>query len=201
MIRLKDIRPRGFPAWVGVGSENAAHRIAVQWEQDGRPRQGVYVPRRDTSSRFNAIAGGRLFPGVQHHAGFDVREDDERFRVSFQSDDGAVRVSVDASIAPYMPKDSVFESLQEASAFFEAGSLGYSATRNPRAFDGMELRTDQWKVDPLAVLIAESSFFQDESRFPPGAVEFDNALVMRGIEHEWVGRPTLCAPCEEAVAV
>ena len=36
LIRLKQIRPRGLPATLGVSSENAAHRIAVEWNaEDG----------------------------------------------------------------------------------------------------------------------------------------------------------------------
>ena len=35
--------------------------------------------------------------------------------------------------------------------------------------------------------------FEDSKLFPAGTVEFDCALLMRNIEHEWHGRPTLCA--------
>src|SRR4051794_32776328 len=63
LIRLKNIRPNFAPAFVGVLSENAAHRIAVQWDQDGVTREGVYIPRRDTSSVLNAAMGGKIFPG------------------------------------------------------------------------------------------------------------------------------------------
>src|SRR5947207_1492248 len=58
LIRLKRIRPGFLPPLFGVSSENAAHRIAVEWDADGRVRHGVYIPRRDTDSRFNAILGG-----------------------------------------------------------------------------------------------------------------------------------------------
>lgn len=30
LIRLKDIKPKGLPNFIGVNSENAAHRIAVE---------------------------------------------------------------------------------------------------------------------------------------------------------------------------
>jgi hypothetical protein len=42
-----------------------------------------------------------------------------------------------------------------------------------------------WKITPLAVERVYSSYFADESRFPPGSVEFDCALLMRNIPHEW----------------
>ena len=70
LIHLKDIRPKFLPPLFGISSENAAHRIAVEWEQSGEPREGVFIPRRDTSSRLNTLLGGRLFPGVHHHATF-----------------------------------------------------------------------------------------------------------------------------------
>ncbi|HWN95132.1 MAG TPA: DUF2071 domain-containing protein [Methylomirabilota bacterium] len=65
MIRFKQLRPRFVPAWLGFGSENAAHRIAVQWEQDGEMREGVFIPRRDTNSWFNKTVGrARLSPNL-----------------------------------------------------------------------------------------------------------------------------------------
>ena len=48
LIRLRHIRPNFLPAFVGISSENAAHRIAAQWESGGQAQEGVYVLRRDT---------------------------------------------------------------------------------------------------------------------------------------------------------
>src|SRR5262249_30651973 len=81
LIRLQRIRPRFWPSCLGLSSENAAHRIAVEWDQGGEVREGVFIPRRDTSSWLNALAGGRLFPGVHHHATFRVQEQGGRYRV------------------------------------------------------------------------------------------------------------------------
>lgn len=191
LIRLRDIRPAGLPDWLGISSENAAHRIGVEWEEDGTRREGVYVPRRDTDSQLNTLAGGRLFPGVQHHAYFTVRETDTHLEVALRSDDGSTEVSVVADVAPALPAGSVFGSLDEVSAFFEAGAVGYSATDDPGRSEGMELRCRRWEVSPLAVQSVRSSFFEDRERFPEGSVQFDNALLMRGIEHEWLARQDL----------
>jgi len=68
LIRLKEIRPKGLPKQIGISSENGAHRIAVEWEENGAIKEGVFIPRRDTSSKLNSIAGGTLFPGIHHLA-------------------------------------------------------------------------------------------------------------------------------------
>lgn len=50
-----------------------------------------------------------------------------------------------------------------------------------------------WQVTPLAVQYVQSSFFSDPARFPPGALAFDCALLMRNIAHEWHARGQLRA--------
>lgn len=193
LIRLQHMRPRFFPKAFGIGSENAAHRIAVEWEQNGELREGVFVPRRDTSSRLNTLAGGRLFPGFHHHARFQVSEHDDYYSVVLDSNDGLTHLAVAGHAVADLPTNSVFGSVQAASEFFQQGSLGYSSTKTDGEFDGLELRSFNWSVQPLAVEKQESSFFEDKSVFPLGSVEFDCALVMKGIEHEWHARQTICS--------
>jgi len=192
LIRLKKIRPIFVPPVIGIGSENAAHRFAVEWNCDGKGREGVFIPRRDTSSRLNTIVGGRLFPGEHHHARFEVCESNDRLRVEFESDDGQARVSVEARLADGLPVDSVFRSLDEASHFFERGALGYSATHNASRYHGLELRCKTWAVQPLVAEAVRSSYFDDQAKFPKGSATFDCALLMRNIAHEWHTREDLC---------
>ena len=189
LIRLKDIRPRFLPSFLAISSENAAHRIAVEWDQDGKTREGVFIPRRDTSSRLNTLVGGRLFPGVHHHATFQVQERDDRYRVELNSDDQHTHLLVEGHVSEELPPTSIFGSLKKASDFFERGSVGYSVTAQPDQFDGLELRSFNWQVQPLAVDKVESTFFEDRAFFPAGSVEFDCALLMRGVQHEvaWEG--------------
>jgi len=192
LIRLAHVRPKSMPIPWGIRSENAAHRIAVEWEADGQVHQGVYIPRRDTSSRLNAWAGGTLFPGEHNRAKFDVKETSERVSVNAKSDDQSMRLHVSGTVGKELPHSSVFENLAEASQFFAEGSLGYSVTRDPGRYDGLELRCSSWFVEPLDIERVESTFFDDQSKFPVGSIGFDCALLMRNIEHEWHGRSDLC---------
>jgi hypothetical protein len=193
LIRLAHIRPRPVPRILGLDSENAAHRIAVEWDHNGELREGVFISRRDTSSRINELVGGRLFPGAHHHARFLVDECDTRYRLTLNSDDGVTHVLLDAHVADAWTQNSVFRSLPDASAFFERGSLGYSVHRQRGRFDGLELRAFNWSVMPLAVDKLESNYFQNPAILPADAVELDCALLMRNVEHEWHARdPIWC---------
>jgi hypothetical protein len=182
LIRLKNIKPKGFPAFMGLSSENGAHRIAIEWEENGQVKEGVFVPRRDTSLRLNACVGGRLFPGKHYLADFKVHEADGKYAVNLLSSDGTT-VAIAAAESDTFEADSIFETLENASGFFQRGEVGYSP--NGAKFDGLRLQTKQWLVKPLRVSQVQSSFFENESIFPKGFVKFDNALLMTKIEHEW----------------
>ena len=186
LIRLEEIRPLGWPRFVGVASENAAHRIAVTWtDERGGGHEGVFIPRRDSSSLLNRLLGGRVFPGEHYSARFDVTDDGSLVALRMGSADGEVRVNVTGRTANELPASSGFSSLAEASAYFEGGSLGYSVTRNSSRLDGLTLQTKQWRVSPLSVSEITSSFFDDRRIFPEGTIQFDHALIMRDVPHEW----------------
>jgi Uncharacterized conserved protein (COG2071) len=185
LIRLEGIRPKRFPRIFGLSSENAAHRIAVLWDDDQGSREGVYIPRRDTGSLMNHLAGGRLFPGEHHRASFRVEDTDDRIALEMVSADGRVHVDVAGRVATELPTTSIFRTVAEASSFFEPGSLGYSATAAGRRLDGVVLKTHSWSVAPLAIERVSSTYFADLSLFPAGSVTFDCALIMRNITHEW----------------
>lgn len=90
-----------------------------------------------------------------------------------------------------LPASSCFRSMAESSAFFEGGSVGFSVTRNGCRLDGLQLRTEGWKVRPVTMESVESSFFADESIFPEGNVTFDHALIMRDLPHQWQEVPDM----------
>jgi hypothetical protein len=168
LIRLEHVRPRLIPEIVGLSSENAAHRVAVIWNDHGQTREGVFISRRDSNSQINHLLGGRIFPGEQHAAHFSVTESANQVDLKMKSDDASVMVEVSGRIAAELPSISVFPSLSEASAFFETGSIGYSVTREPERLDGLELRTNLWQVEPLNVSHIYSSYFADGTKFPGG---------------------------------
>lgn len=176
-------------------SENSAHRIAVEWEDgDGETQQGVFVPRRDTNSWMNALAGGRVFPGVHHHSKFAVEDRDGRISMRIVADDiEQALVELEATETEVFPEESVFPTLRHSSEFFEAGSIGYSTRPDSCTLDGLLLKVSNrdWRVSPLTVHRARSAYYDDRSVFPAGSIELDHALLMRDIPHEWHSEPTM----------
>jgi hypothetical protein len=129
LIRLGALRPQGLPAVTGIRTENAAHRIAVTWDdpQDG-PRSGVYILQRHSASRATVGLGARLFPGVHRYANFEVHERADSIGLTIHA---GARELVDVDVTTTWP-GRLFTGLHEASDFFRRGCDGYSPARPRR---------------------------------------------------------------------
>jgi hypothetical protein len=184
LIRLGSLRPHRMPAGVGVRTENAAHRIAVTWDDPAvGPRSGVYILHRHSASRATVALGGRLFPGVHRHAAFDV--DERADRIGLTVHDGA-RELVDVEVAATAAwPGRLFAGLDAASEFFRQGCDGYSPARRPGLLEGIQLRTDAWAATAAVPTRVRSAVFDDRRLFPAGTVEPDHALVMRDVPVTW----------------
>jgi len=191
LIRLGQIRPSFLPGIAGLTSENAAHRIAVEWNDHGIAKEGVFIPRRDTNGLINRLAGGKIFPGIHRAATFRTSETADHFELEMRSDDRVTFVCVHGHVANAVPSDSVFRSLDEASEFFRRGALGWSSRTMANTFDGLELSCDQWRMEPMATERVESSFFENRELFPADSTTFDSAFLMRNIPHKWHDRGRL----------
>jgi hypothetical protein len=185
LIRLEQERPLCVPLPIGASSENAAHRFAVyRYDGSGVREESVYIARRHSGSVLNVALGGRIFPGEHHRARFDVRDDDRSIELTMSAPDG-FGVRLRGRRTACLPSTSVFRSVDEASRFFRGGSLGYSETAAGEHLDAIYLDASQWQVAPLDVEVIRSTYFTDPSLFPPGSTEFDCALLMTNIRHEW----------------
>ena len=185
LLRLKDIGAKCTPSFLRINSENAAYRFLVTYRKTGRVTNGVYIPRRDTDSKLNVLVAGKVFSWPHYPATFLVVEDGDRYCVDMKSIDGESELHVNTQLADYFPGRSMFSSIDHASDCFRCCSLGVSPSTKPGRLKLIELKTKTWNVRPLNVHSLRSSLFDNESLFPKGSLEFDNAMLMQNIEHEW----------------
>jgi hypothetical protein len=184
LIKLEDIRP-SFISWIkcGIKSENAAHRIAVEWDEDGVTKEGVYIFRRDTNSLFNYVTGGRVFPGEHTRSSFNVLDIDKRIDFNMYSYDGETEIKFRGKEVDELPKSSVFSTMEQITDFFRGGSEGYSPIRSGKCLQGMCLVTHTWNMTPLHVETIETTYFTNKLSLK--GIKVDSVVIMRDISHEW----------------
>jgi uncharacterized protein YqjF (DUF2071 family) len=184
LVRLESLRLRGLPAWLGVSSENAVHRIVAESiDSKGGPRDDIFVARRDTDLWLNTLLRGKLFKGEYHQARFAVEESVGHVEFACRSLDRTTEVSFSGDDALQLPASSCFKSVQED--FFRSVDAGSSLSEDSQTLEGIALDGKEWKIRPFRISRLSSSFFDDRNHFPSGSIEFDHALVMRDIAHAW----------------
>ncbi|HYZ74799.1 MAG TPA: DUF2071 domain-containing protein, partial [Chthoniobacterales bacterium] len=156
LVRLESLRPRGLPAWLGVNSENAVHRIASEWiDSKGLSREGVFVVRRDTDLWLSTILRGKLFSGGYHRARFAVEESVGHVEFACRSLDGTTQVNFSGDDALQLPDSSCFKSLQED--FFRDVNSGGSHIVDSDALEGIALEAKEWHIRPFRINRVSSS--------------------------------------------
>jgi hypothetical protein len=175
----------------GITSDNAAHRIAVEWEENGMKKDGVYIFRRDTNCLFNSIAGGRMFPGVNQYSSFEIHDENGNVEFNMLSKDGEVSIHFKGHECSELPASSVFSSTLEISNFFKEGADGYSASRSQNCHQGLCLQTINWNMMPFHLDELSTSFFLNEFLIQDDQMQFDSAVIMRDIEHQWNKIPSV----------
>ncbi|GAB3808065.1 DUF2071 domain-containing protein [Humibacter antri] len=175
VLGLHSVRPGWVAPSIGIRTENAAHRIAVEWDEGERTRSGVYIFERHSSSLLPVLAGGRLFPGVQKHARFELKETATHFRVEMNARDTCALADVELS---QEWSSSLFPTVQAASDFYRNGAIGWSPRRDGRSAEPIELTSDAWAVQPGHINEIRSSFFDS---LPRNAAELDSVVIMRNL--------------------
>lgn len=183
-LRLSGARPARLPRLAGMSSENVAHRFAVEWDTAQGSQAGVYVPRRETSSRITATVGRHVFPGAYHLARFHVTESPNLTRVDARSRDGQVSVSAEATPAAALASD-LFPTLGDAISFFRQGALGFSPSAARDCLDSVRLHSATWAATPVTISRMRSSLFDDPAIFPRGTCALDSALLMTNMAARW----------------
>ncbi len=185
LLRLTKIGIKYSPSFLRITSENAAHRFLVKWTSGGKERHGVYIPRRDTDSFLNVWLAGKLFSWPHYRANFEIKESNGGYFLKMLSKDSETEILVSAKAADSFPSDSMFDSIEHASECFKDCSTGYSPSTIPNRFKIIQLIAQTWSVKPLEIRELHSTFFENTSIFPKGTIQFDSALLMENIAHEW----------------
>lgn len=185
LIGLQRLRPKGFPGVLGISSENMAHRVAIRFKENGRWKDGVFIWRRDTDQNLTALLGGRLFPGVHEKATFQVSESPSQISMAVETRRGRGDVALKASYPARWEPSRLFKTFGQAKAFFQKGDCGFSCALQKDRLEGMRLQTLRWEMEPIKITKVHSAFYEKLAQKAPNGIQYDCALLMKGIPHRW----------------
>ena len=182
MVQTRQLRPKGFPKWMGNNFFLAGYRIFVRYRsRSGRRLRGLFILRSETDKLKMRLLGN-VFTNYKYST--------IRVSAKFVSGQSAVIESpttgmnvvarLDDPDSIPLPKNSPFSDWREARSF--AGPMPFTFSVNSREVVIVEGKRSKWQPSPVRI---------DEATVPylrtlvPDTPLLANAFVTENIPYEW----------------
>ena len=182
IVRTRDLRPAGFPRWLGRKFSLVGYRIFVRYRSSsGQAMRGLYILRTETDRRIMKL-NGNLFTRYNYHwtdLSWDLQSDE----IGIRSERSGLHVRVRMREEdPALPNGSPFESWKEARRF--AGPMPYTFAPDPGGEKMVIIKgvRSNWQPRPLEVTRSEVGFF---GRKGLSGATLANAFVVVNTPYRW----------------
>jgi hypothetical protein len=182
IVRTRDLRPAGFPRWLGREFSLLGYRVFVRYRSSsGKALRGLYILRSETDRRIMKLSGN-LFTRYNYHTtdvSWDLQSDEIGIRSESSGLDVQVRVSDEE---PALPDGSPFESWKEARRF--ACPMPYTFAPDPGGKEMVIIKgvRSNWQPRPPEVIRSKVGFL--ERKGLSGAT-LANAFVVSNTPYRW----------------
>ncbi|HEX2608078.1 MAG TPA: DUF2071 domain-containing protein [Flavisolibacter sp.] len=192
VVQAKNLRPRGFPEWLGHDFTLAGYRVFVRYTtSQGKRLRGLYILKSETDKKSMSFLGN-IFTQYRYTT-TDIQFARENQSYAFRSvaSDWKIRISKYPGEAS-LPPGSPFKDLKEARHF--AGPLPFTFHFNERKHKVLIIEgvRQNWIPQPVQVLEARISWID---AFCNGRAQLANAFMIQDIPYYWKkGRTDLWKP-------
>jgi hypothetical protein len=182
MVRTRDLRPAGWPRWLGRAFSLVGYRIFVRYRtSEGKNLRGLYILRTETD-RLGMQLSGNLFTRYDYRS-TDLTWDVEAEQIGLRSRRSELDVRVTrSSVEPGLPESSPFRDWPEARRF--AGPMPHTFSLGRRQNEMVIIKgvRTNWNPRPLVVNRAEVGFLK---RLGLGDAYLANAFMVSDIPYLW----------------
>jgi hypothetical protein len=182
MVQTKDLRPKGFPKFMGNDFFLIGYRVFVRYTTSSRKNlRGLYILKSETDKKKMELMGN-IFTHYNYTT-TDIQQIEEidNKKISSNHSKFKVTISKDEDTIP-LPQQSPFADWKEARRF--AGPLPFTftynkATREVLIIEGVR---ENWTPTPVKVLDYHFNFLNDLQL--ENAI-LANAFVIKNIPYYW----------------
>jgi uncharacterized protein YqjF (DUF2071 family) len=182
MVQTKDLRPKGFPKFMGNDFFLTGYRIFVKYiDNRGKRLRGLYILKSETDSAKMSFMGN-IFTHYKYTT-TDIKITKTDTNISVLSIKSGLDVEINKEQEEIdLPKGSPFKDWKEARRF--AGPLPFTFTYNPISKEVLIIEgvREEWVPKPVEVLKNEVEFIKQKN-FKESVLA--NAFVIENIPYYW----------------
>jgi uncharacterized protein YqjF (DUF2071 family) len=182
MVQTKDLRPKGFPKFMGNDFFLIGYRIFVRYTNSkGKKLRGLYILKSETNKRKMEIMGN-IFTHYNYTT-TDITQTKQDNSTEIASVNSNFKITLDKTEKEVLlPKNSPFKDWAEARRF--AGPLPFTFTYNDEKKEVLIIEgvRQNWKPKPISVLEYDFLFLKSLNLKNPILA---NAFVINNIPYYW----------------
>ncbi|MBL7834657.1 MAG: DUF2071 domain-containing protein [Cyclobacteriaceae bacterium] len=181
LVTTQNLRPKGFPEFLGNDFILAGFRIFVRYRtKAGKRLRGLYIIKSETNkSRMSFF--GNIFTHYNYTT-TDIEETSTPHSLHFRSHNSGIDIVTDRQKQDIpLPQGSPFLDWKEARRY--AGPLPFTFTYNNKTKEVLIIEgiRQHWEPKPIAVLKDKIDFIQ--TKFPQAILA--NAFIVENIPYYW----------------
>ncbi|WP_291867535.1 DUF2071 domain-containing protein [Maribacter sp.] len=164
MVQTEDLRPKGFPKFMGNNFFLIGYRVFVRYTtKEGKNLRGLYILKSETNTKKMEFMGN-IFTHYQYTT-TDITQTEEEEKLEIESKKSGFKVAMrkenEAEVS--LPKDSPFADFKEARRF--AGPLPFTFTYNKEKKEILIIEgvRQNWKPQPVEALEYNFSFLKEQN--------------------------------------
>ena len=182
MVQTRELRPKGFPKFIGNHFFLVGYRIFVRYQsQSGRRLRGLYILRSETDKIRMQLLGNAFtnynYSRIKVSTEF---KPNESFHVHSPTTGLNLSANIQQRESIPLPHGSPFGSWREARMF--AGPMPFTFSVSDKEVVIVEGKRSQWQPRPVEVIDAEIPYLKQLVADTPLLA---NAFVTEDISYEW----------------
>lgn len=182
MVNTKDLRPKGFPKFMGNDFFLIGYRVFVRYtDKRGKRLRGLYILKSETNKSKMSFFGNIFTHYNYTTTDITYKKEDKNLHISSNKSGLDVTINSDKPDIQ-LPKNSPFTDWKEARRF--AGPLPFTFTYNEDKKEVLIIEgvRQNWKPQPLHVEKANVGFIKHKGF---KKIQLANAFVVSNIPYYW----------------
>jgi uncharacterized protein YqjF (DUF2071 family) len=182
MVQTKDLRPKGFPRFMGNDFFLIGYRIFIRYTSNtGKNLRGLYILKSETDKKKMELMGN-IFTHYNYTT-TDIQQTEQNKTKEISSIKSNFKLTLDITEENIsLPEHSPFADWKEARRY--AGPLPFTFTYNKETKKVLIVEgvRQNWTPTPVKVIDYDFEFFQNLNLHNPVLA---NAFVIRNIPYYW----------------
>jgi len=182
MVQTKDLRPKGFPKFMGNDFFLIGYRVFVRYtNKAGKRLRGLYILKSETDTKKMEILGNTFTH--YNYTTTHITQSDQNDLKEIKSTTSNFKITLNtAQDDNLLPENSPFTNWKEARRY--AGPLPFTFTYNTRTKEVLIIEgvRQHWKPKPITVSNYEFSFLKTLNL---DNVILANAFIINDIPYRW----------------